>query len=304
MACCLVCNCLLGERKKNLREIVHGSKRSTRTLLDFVTDMVGSTTGATKIGKLFSDQSCIPCFRKLTSLADLYEVFKQKKEEVLSPIIENLSRQPKGGKRKVEKCHTTKVLTFIREPVQLTQEVPRLQNPISLESIIDLDGDSQITAEITITEDGNGGAAIDFEVVDETSDLKKSNGLYGCRFCKKEFISYSCSIAHMQDVHGKLLHNCDTCGQEFRLKADLDQHKAVHLKDGPLPFQCGNCPKGFSSLEKYNDHIRIHEQKKKYGCAQCGRKFLDEGKLNVHMANHKKKPFSCHCCKKVLYFII
>ena len=90
---------------------------------------------------------------------------------------------------------------------------------ISLRSIIGMD------AEITITEEENGGTAFEVEVVEGISDLKRDNGFYGCRFCKKEFVDSSYSITHMQKVHGKLLHTCDFCGEEFRLKSEIDQHK-------------------------------------------------------------------------------
>jgi len=261
--------------------------------------MVTSHTKSKTVPKLGSERSCIPCFRELSALSVLEQTFTKKRNEFVSKITDSLSVNLKVGKRKVEKSLPVKILSLSRELVPQTAEVRVEQtHTVSLDSLIQMNSDHEITAEITITQDGNGGAAIDFEVVDSNSDLKKQNGHYGCRFCKREFISLSSSITHMQTIHGKLVHTCDTCGHEFQLKSDLDHHRANHLKDGPLPYQCGVCPKGFKFLERYNDHIKLHEQKKKFGCAQCGRKFADEVKLNTHMANHKRKPFSCQRCKK------
>ena len=166
------------------------------------------------------------------------------------------------------------------------------QNHIPSRSIISMD------AEITITEEENGETAIDLEIVEGISDLRRPSGYFGCRFCKREFSAPNYAIKHMQDMHGKLLHKCDVCSKEFRQKAEVDKHRATHLRDEPLPYPCSSCPQSFKTFEEFQDHSRTHQMMKKFGCAQCGRRFKDEAKLHKHMINHNTNPYSCQRCKK------
>ena len=245
--------------------------------------------------ELQSDRSCLPCFRELSSLWEAYEIFQKKQDEILKRIGDTKSLYPETGRKKPENSKTLVITKEIipNEIVLCPKENhDSVQNRISLQSIISMD------AEITITQEENGGAAIDFEVVEGTSDLQRPNGFFGCRFCKREFSESKFSIKHMLEMHGKLLHKCDVCGLEFRLKTEVDQHRATHLKEAPLPYLCGSCPRGFGSFEEFQDHSRTHQLNKKFGCAQCGKRFKDEGKLHKHMMNHNTNPYSCQRCKK------
>ena len=295
MLSCVVCCCSLGEtRCKNLKEFKIG-KDKKKNLLDLITDLVLTSNVKAKAGKLVGDSTCLPCFREISSLSELQEIFYNKQAEILKKITESRAQNTKNGKKKITKTENNcqRTLQIIKEVIHPTPVQENQNNEgLSLESIVSMD------AEITITEKENGGTEIDFEVVEGTSDLKRSNDLFGCRFCKKEFVTSAYAINHMREVHGKLLHKCDVCGQEFRLKCEIDEHRASHLKDLPLPYQCGNCPRGFETFEAFQDHSKLHQLKKKFGCAQCGRKFDDENKLNLHMATHQSKPYSCNRCNK------
>ena len=292
MAFCVVCNCSLDMcRIKNLRDVNFG-KGESKNLADLVLEMIATVGGKNKICKLLSEQSCLPCFRRLSSFAELRDMVYNQQSEIITKVLATLAQHSKSSKKKSVKWDDKLGgLTLIKEPI-IPRPTEDILNHISLRSIISMD------AEITITEEENGGAAIDFQVVEGISDLQKENGLFGCRFCKREFSKSTFAINHMLEVHGKLLHKCDTCSQEFRLKDELDQHKMVHLKDGPFPYQCGSCPKGFHNLAEFREHSKNHESRKKFGCGQCGRKYDDEIKLNQHMANHKSKPYFCFRCKK------
>lgn len=293
MVSCLICCCSLGEtRLKNLKESKHG-KDGKKCLLDLVTDLVLTSTAKAKSGKLIGEHTCIPCFREVVSLSELQELFYKKQSELLRKITESRTQNTKNSKKKIAaEKDSSSVLRIIKEAVSNPVQGNHINEGLSLQSIISMD------AEITITEKENGGTEIDFEVVEGISDLKRANDLFGCRFCKKEFITSSFAISHMQEIHGKILHKCDVCGLEFRLKCEIDEHRASHLKDTPLPFQCGSCPKGFETFEAFQDHNKLHQLKKKFGCAQCGRKFNDETKLNQHMTSHQSKPYACNRCNK------
>lgn len=303
MVPCVICHVLISDRRcKNLKECKRG-KDSKDSLLDLVLELVSLSGTKSKNGtKLASEHACLPCFRELTSLSELQILLHHKQSEVLRKFNENKLQVMKNGRKKSQDMkETTRVLTLVRElfmpphptPIAV-QEATQLENAgLLLESILSMD------AEITITAEENGGAEIDFEVVEGISDLKRDSGLYGCRFCKREFITADFAINHMREIHGKLLHKCETCGQEFRLKSEIDEHKISHLKDGPMPFQCGTCPRGFQNFEAFQEHNKLHHMKKKFGCGQCGRKYDDENKLNQHMATHQIKPFSCNKCTKM-----
>lgn len=292
MTLCLVCCCILeNTRLKNLKEFKYGND-GKKSFLEFVTELVSTSNAKAKAGKFTGEHTCLPCFRELVSLSELQQTFIQKQEKVLKKIVESRSQNIKNSKKKIAtETDTTRVLKIIKETVP-TIIGNQNSEGLFLQSIVSMD------AEITITEKENGGTEIDFEVVEGISDLKRPNGLFGCRFCKKEFINSAYAIIHMNELHGKLLHKCDICGQEFRLKSEIDEHRATHLKDAPLPFQCGSCPKGFETFEAFQDHNKFHQLKKKFGCAQCGRKYDDEGKLNQHMTSHQSKPYACNRCNK------
>ncbi len=293
MASCVVCCCSLGEtRWKHLKEVQHG-KDGDKTLLDLITDLVLSSNVKGKAGKLVGDSTCLSCFRELSSLSELQQTFYNKQAEVLKKFTESRGQNTKN-KKKITSAenNSQRILKIIKEVIATPVQENQNHEGLSLQSIISMD------AEITITEKENGGTEIDFEVVEGISDLKRPNELFGCRFCKKEFVTSAYAINHMQEVHGKLLHKCDVCGQEFRMKCEIDEHRASHLKDVPLPFQCGNCPKGFETFEAFQDHSKLHQLKKKFGCGQCGRKYDVENKLNLHMSSHQSKPYACNRCNK------
>lgn len=294
MLSCIVCCCSLGEtRWKNLKEVRHG-KDGKKSLLDLVSELVISSTVKAKAGKLGGEYACLPCFREISFLSDLQQTFSNKQAEVLKKITESRGLHTKNGKNKAAGPNkdSVRVLQITKEAIPTHSQENAHNGGLSLQSIMSMD------AEITITEKENGGTEIDFEVVEGISDLKRANNIYGCRFCKKEFVTSAFAINHMQEFHGRLLHKCDICGQEFRLKGELEEHCVSHLNDAPLPFQCGSCFKGFETFEAFQEHNKLHEMKKKFGCAQCGRKFDDEGKLNQHMANHQSKPYACNRCNK------
>lgn len=231
-----------------------------------------------KTAKLQNDGACLTCFRELYLLKEFQQTFQKKQNEILKVLK---SDNPKNFREP---------LVIIKEA--LPRSKPDSQNHIPSRSIISMD------AEITITEEENGETAIDLEIVEGISDLRRPNGFFGCRFCKREFSAPNFAINHMQDMHGKLLHKCDVCGKEFRQKTEVDKHKATHLRDAPLPYPCGSCSQGFKTFDEFQQHSRTHQLTKKFGCAQCGRRFKDEAKLHKHMINHNLNPYSCQRCKK------
>lgn len=285
MVSCAVCKkSLEGTRYKDLKGTLIGNDGS-KTFLDLVAQLAHPTSAKSRSAKLVSHQACLPCFRELSSYSELQSALQSKQAQLARKISGTKSS---SAERNRPATMTTGTLKITREAV------PKPPDSISLamRSIVGMD------AEITITEEENGGAAIDVEVVEGTSDLKRPNGLFGCRFCKKEFIRADCALNHMQEAHGRILHRCEICAQEFRLKSEMDRHRADHLTGDPYPYQCGNCPRAFQSFEAFQEHSKEHALKRRFGCGQCGRKYDAEDKLAQHMATHQLRPFACPRCGK------
>lgn len=222
METCVVCNKILTEglRIKDLTESKLSEDDPNITLMDLVSDLIPPTLsgkGKAKKKKSVDMQrfSCLPCYRELTSLAELQTQLLEKQFQLLRKIEVSRLQEPQNNKRKKVAVTQIKpapnVLRITREvfipPPPPPPSPPKENNDemISLRSIVSMD------AEITITEEENGGTAINVEVVEGTSDLKRPNGLFGCRFCKKEFIKPNFCFNHMQEMHGKILHTCQVC---------------------------------------------------------------------------------------------
>ena len=271
MSVCVVCHRFVdSSRIKKLRN-------TTPNLMNCLLDLI-TFDSRLKTTKLENDEACLSCFRELSSLFEYQEIVQKKQNEIMKRI--------KSDSFKYYQKSLLITKTVIPHPEHDNQ------NHIPSRSIISMD------AEITITEEENGETAIDLEIVEGISDLRRPNGFFGCRFCKREFSAPNYAIKHMQDMHGKLLHKCDVCSKEFRQKAEVDKHRATHLRDEPLPYPCSSCPQSFKTFEEFQDHSRTHQMMKKFGCAQCGRRFKDEAKLHKHMINHNTNPYSCQRCKK------
>lgn len=238
---CVVCNTTISEtRAKNLKQVHYGKEANKKTLFDLVTSLASDvrgkfSSGKGKLAKIVNDHACLPCFRELSFIYELKETLENKQNEICKKISVSHSQSLNKTSKKAPSPQSdssvesrARVLSLTKEIVSREEVIPETcaglsEIDISMRSIIGMD------AEITITQEENGSTAIDVEVVEGISDLKRANGLYGCRFCKKEFVDSSYSITHMQEVHGKLLHSCDVCGAEFRLRSEIDQHKGEFI---------------------------------------------------------------------------
>ena len=61
---------------------------------------------------------------------------------------------------------------------------------------------------------------------------------------------------------------------------------------------CTQCFKGFISLSKYDQHLRIHTNERPFTCTQCGKQFIQKQHLRTHisMVHNKEKFFTCNVC--------
>ncbi|XP_055844610.1 transcriptional repressor protein YY1 [Episyrphus balteatus] len=88
-----------------------------------------------------------------------------------------------------------------------------------------------------------------------------------------------------------------SCRMLFKDVTKLRQHISQHCLDQPnvVGYLCTfeNCPKVFKSISSLRKHMHTHGPKTKV-CAECGKAFIDNSKLNRHLVVHTgDKPFQC-----------
>ncbi|XP_052859843.1 zinc finger protein 501-like [Anopheles cruzii] len=101
---------------------------------------------------------------------------------------------------------------------------------------------------------------------------------------------------HMRTVHN-LQHGtlrCPVCGLKNRTRAQLWQHKEMHLR--PDQYRCTVCQEVHQNLEQ---HTRKRHGDRVHICEQCGRRFALPGRLAVHVRkSHGERDVMCDQCNK------
>ncbi|XP_075691481.1 uncharacterized protein LOC142659335 [Rhinoderma darwinii] len=149
---------------------------------------------------------------------------------------------------------------------------------------------------------------------------------YSCPVCQKNF-SRICYMRRHTEKHAKtqpaLLQkhgNCHTvtptneneeipqefqcsfCSKSFVSKKDLDVHRPVHLKVGPMGqklYECVECKKCFNNSSNLRKHTVIHTGKKPFTCNICNQSFRQATHLQRHYLVHTgERPFKCSICHK------
>ena len=148
---------------------------------------------------------------------------------------------------------------------------------------------------------------------------KAPEGQTKCQKCLKcfpnvEFDGHLCERSKVM---------CNICGKAFGEKSKLKRHIMVEHEKVvlPKPFFCHKCDYSCESNAMLKVHMKTHEEKKpcpecgikvrhlkehiavahtpdqmkKHQCPDCGKGFLDSGKLNKHKMNvHLKlRPYNC-----------
>jgi DNA-directed RNA polymerase subunit RPC12/RpoP len=89
---------------------------------------------------------------------------------------------------------------------------------------------------------------------------------------------------------------CDICGSLFKSKTHVQQHKKrTHIN---VPVVCDICGTVCKNKHSLNSHKRRHDSKnKKHVCDNCGKAFITNLLLIMHIRTHtKEKPFKCPLC--------
>jgi hypothetical protein len=90
------------------------------------------------------------------------------------------------------------------------------------------------------------------------------------------------------------LHQCSDCDKVYYQAHHLSRHRKLH-HDGPWPYACpaSGCEEKFSKQTLLRQHHTLFHQKKALlFCEQCGKKFVNQPSLTVHL----DKAHDCLTC--------
>lgn len=130
-----------------------------------------------------------------------------------------------------------------------------------------------------------------------------------CTLCDKKFKSKVLLKRHTRIHKDHETYFCDSCGKKFIRKVYLDAHKIkVHQALDPKiqTLECYLCKLQYKSLGTLKRHIYWHSLPKNYLCTQCGESFRVNNALQRHLmrADHdgeNRKKFQCEICKRKFY---
>lgn len=145
---------------------------------------------------------------------------------------------------------------------------------------------------------------VEVDIDDDTEDIAtqagdgKGRSRYMCNICQKEYTYLHYLKQHLKKhKDNTLLHSCDVCGHQFKLRQNLLAHKRIHT--GEKPYVCKLCGKSFNQPYYMTVHMRIHQKEKPYQCNLCGVSFVTSSHLGRHMKSHNNiKPHKCTLCEK------
>ncbi|XP_031419223.1 zinc finger and SCAN domain-containing protein 2-like isoform X3 [Clupea harengus] len=131
------------------------------------------------------------------------------------------------------------------------------------------------------------------------SHVEQSHGFKRelCPDCGKFIIRRDSRCSHVCD-HKIKPFSCLTCGRCFTSPAGLHMHSQVHTEGHALP--CRYCYKTFRFQEDKLRHEKIHlEERLKYRCPDCPKRFTDRYSRSAHRKTHwKHGRFFCKVCDK------
>ena len=140
--------------------------------------------------------------------------------------------------------------------------------------------------------------------------FSKSDIVYVCRHCSKEFSNQKWLDNHVKNVHANIkIYLCDHLGCKYKTKfrSVLEDHRKRH--GGNKEFKCTcihkstgeHCESAFVTKRDMMAHVNLyHKNVKNYACTwkNCNATFKDRNRLQHHLYIHTgERPYSCTYCK-------
>ncbi|XP_069544089.1 zinc finger protein 721-like [Brachyistius frenatus] len=137
------------------------------------------------------------------------------------------------------------------------------------------------------------------------SDVAKNN--FSCSECGKQFIYKRSFQKHVTRHSGRSSSSCSVnkkiVDSQIRVDGDAEKRPAdcdvcdtspTHLKEtSEKSFGCNTCGKIFVREGSLIVHMRTHTGEKPFCCDDCGKRFSQKANLNTHMRVHTEKPICC-----------
>ena len=119
-----------------------------------------------------------------------------------------------------------------------------------------------------------------------------------CDICGREFSSSSGLQMHMDKHSGKKPFKCPDCDLWFSNRIELRTHSVVHTDE--RPFMCDQCDASYKISRQLKDHInQVHLGIHKYQCKYCPKQYSKMELFKNHMSSHTgEMPFKCSTCGK------
>ena len=100
---------------------------------------------------------------------------------------------------------------------------------------------------------------------------------------------------HKNFYHNLNLFQCYKCPQAFQTSMELNAHRIIHFQNKKLPSEkllkcpytnCTKFYKTYSGLYSHVQEIHTPEEKKKFQCKECKKKFATKRLFNWHGTSH------------------
>ena len=133
---------------------------------------------------------------------------------------------------------------------------------------------------------------------------KRKSKRYRCKEkgCTKLFDDMKEWVKHIEDEHELAEYSCKICGHKTKIKQKYDQHMMKH-DENKNKWRCSVCDKKFTHKCYLIRHELNHSNEKKYECTDPGCRQKESGKFKHkldfirHMEKHSGKHFLCKICQ-------
>ncbi|KAJ8918946.1 hypothetical protein NQ315_016848 [Exocentrus adspersus] len=121
-----------------------------------------------------------------------------------------------------------------------------------------------------------------------------------CPMCDEPFSEKQELLLHLKTHRKSGFNKCSVCFEQFVSAKHLSDHiRNAHTRDKKRNvYTCPECSQPFTSAESISNHVKeVHPGVKPFQCPVCGKDFLLNKSLRIHMNGHKETtPYICaHC---------